>query len=142
MLVMQKKRLLKLARFLREYVRDRWFKLDHWAEKGFKEKQCGTTACGLGWATVCFPRSGLKLDDLENWENFHNVIYKVGDKEYTDFKAGQKFFGLTPEQSSYLFDPYCYRPDHRGRRSVASRIEKLVENNGKLSDKMLKKIRG
>ena len=56
-----KEKLLKLAKFLEEEVQDPWFDLDKWATKGFTEKQCGSTACAVGWATACFPDSGLHL---------------------------------------------------------------------------------
>ena len=47
-----KEKLLKLAKFLEEYVKDDWFNLDTWSTEGFQKEQCGSVACALGWASA------------------------------------------------------------------------------------------
>ena len=84
---MQAKKLLKLADGLEELIPKRnwkkYFDLDSWAEAGWEQKVCGTTACAMGWATVIFPRSKLKLVKADShWEAFpamaviHTDIHK------------------------------------------------------------------
>lgn len=123
---MEKARLLKLAKFLREYVKSNWFNLSVWAEDGFVEKKCGTAACALGWAPSCFPRSGLKLMGK------YNLIPEYNGHD--GIEAGEAFFGLSSGEARYLFDPTCYPKSHRGRLYVAKRIESFVKTNGKNCD--------
>ncbi len=114
-----KEKLLKLARFLIEEVKPEWFDLSNWADKGFSQKKCGTTACAAGWATVCFPRSGLKLRSGS-----------LGSLEYRDelgFAAAMAFFGITRDEAYYLFDPVSYESPHNKRRNVAKRLREVAK---------------
>lgn len=119
---MKKAKLRKLAKFLRENVKDSWFDLDHWAEAGFEEKECGTTACAGGWATQAFPRSGLRLV----YDEYDHGLLEVEYKGEKGFDALASFFDISLSDSERLFFSGSYPPDHRGRRSVARAIERFI----------------
>lgn len=142
-----KKRLLKLADFLYNNVSTRNFDLasytdypsckyredndDVWSDlnpdklaSGLKNKDCGTTACALGWSPIVFPRQ-LKYDCGGMPAVKDEKRYGYGDIVHT-------FFGVHDGGFSYLFVPEAYRPGHRGPKSVANRIRKYVESNGQV----------
>jgi len=102
------KRLLKLADFLEKLPRKR-FGYDTWISspedllaKGTEDdlKNCGTTACALGWACVMpeFRRLGLRMVDFE----------PCTQTSACPLGAAQEIFGLTLDESSYLFVPNNY----------------------------------
>jgi hypothetical protein len=78
----QKQRLLKLAEFLRTKITDSQFDMFDWA---YGRGGCMTAGCALGWATVCFPNSGLRLvdqgyddeKDIENFTVWYDSNYEV-----------------------------------------------------------------
>lgn len=82
---------------------------------------CNTAACALGWATAFFPRSKLKVVE-------GSVIWE--DDTY-DYCAGAKMFGITYDQSIYLFSPLEYDESKITPKMVAARIEKLVKKTEK-----------
>lgn len=126
-----KRKLLKLADFLKTKVQSKWFNLDYWATAGFAEKECGTTACAVGWATVCFPRSGLRLvdddGDDDGWADDIDIKYTYRGEEFEGIDAAGKFFGIDDSTASYLFLPESYPEKRRGRKSVINRIREVVE---------------
>lgn len=122
-----KKKLLKLADFLAKKVKPSWFDIYSFASKGFTEKKCGTTACACGWATVCFPRSGLQLVDDTCDDAYAFLSYK-GEE---DFVAAAKFFGITIDQSVFLFQP-SYDENSDSKKGTINRIRKFVKNNGEI----------
>lgn len=124
---LNKRRLLKLADFLEHEVKPHWFDLLSFASEGFLKRECGSTACALGWAPTCFPRSGLSLN-----QSFPAFRYtpKGGGRRHGGYAAAEVFFGLSDEQSSYLFSPPSYEPKRRGRMAVVRRIRSFVKNNG------------
>ncbi len=120
-------KLLELARFLVEEVKSPWFDLNSWAEKGFPEKACGTTACAVGWATVCFPQCGLKL-----WRSAgaHSdslaLLYELGDETFHGIYAVRTFFGISPDEAEYLFLSYTYERRSNKRTNVAKRLKEIA----------------
>lgn len=125
------RRLLKLADFLRTIPSERFY-YGAWSvsdvgpeewKKGEKKLTCGTAACALGWATAIptFKRAGLKLVP-----GLVKLDHKDGTCE-SGFDAGASFFGITLEESDYLFSP----SDGEGNstpKQVACKIEKFVKN--------------
>lgn len=87
-----------------------------------EEPNCGTTACAVGWCPKIFPA-------YFSWsENLNSVILKIDEKEYYDFEAAKVFFGLTDDQSFYLFSPWYYKPTSRTVKHVVRRIKNVVKN--------------
>lgn len=96
------------------------FNMDHW--------KCGTAACALGSACLHKPFSdkGLKV-------HANSVTYK----HYEDYEAGEEFFGITSQESDWLFNPERYRTSKGGffvdiQRSVkpkhvARRVTMLID---------------
>lgn len=60
-------------------------------------KNCGTTACALGWATAIpsFRRAGLRVYRPTTWADI--------DTNIRNYKTAESFFGLTEQQSYDLF---------------------------------------
>ncbi len=120
-----KQKLRKLADFLDNEVKDAWFDLGYWAKKGFLEKQCGTTACAAGWATVCFPKSGLTLCPRSAYHpRSEELVVSYGRAR--GIVAVMEFFGFNGETARYLFLPSEYPHHRRGRRSVAKRLREVA----------------
>ncbi len=111
-----KEKLLALADFLENQVKDHWFDLRYWATTGFTEQECGTTACAAGWATVCFPDSGLSL--THHMAGI-NITMKYVSNGRTDFGSGavQQFFGIGDELASHLFYHHHYRYGQQNKSS-------------------------
>lgn len=126
---MRRKMLKKLARFLAHDVKDDWFYMGNWASAGFKEKKCGTTACALGWATACFPRSALKLFRGEGCENSsYDILYKDHNGiEHTDYEAAEAFFQISYGEARWLFAPDEYQRHPANRFEVAARLLKVAD---------------
>jgi len=104
---------------------------------------CGTTACALGWAGSLpeFQKEGLQLvipvrkicapDNTHTEILWAHVKYKsAGKRPMKDFKAGEAFFGLTSEQSLYLFDPIYYDRRYPLPVDVTDRIEEMLRDEG------------
>jgi len=117
------------------------FEMDHFAQVGFKEKKCGTSACALGWATTVFPKH-LRIvevtdDDYDSEVDDLNLCSTVRVQNIKtkamDFDAGEEFFGLTVYQAEYLFEPNWYDEGDRDDNddilptTVAKRIDILLE---------------
>lgn len=138
-----KERLLKLADFLYNNVSTKNFDLGTFTNyqqydkyvpkysygiipeklcKGLKNKDCGTTACALGWSPVVFSRS-LTYNSLGD-----PVLRSNGN-------SADEFFGCKDDGLfDYLFQKSSYRQGHNGPKSVAKRIRKFVED-GKIPEK-------
>lgn len=148
----QKKRLLKLAAFLRTVPR-KHFNLEviiglcktlekndkvymarskivkglNKVKKDLKPHNYCVAACAIGWMPAAFNHH-LK------WNGDGKVVfrqYKYEDCTESNFEAARKFFTINNRQSNYLFMPESYHPSKRGPCSVANRIEKFVESGGK-----------
>lgn len=149
---MRKKMLLKLAKFLREEVPVEDFFIGTWAttkvadgdlpHRHPKPGECGTVGCAIGWATVCFPRSRLRLRYpksriSDGYITTADIIYKCSDgTELMDFPAAAKAFGISYSAACWLFMPGCYNMPMASvtPQMVANRIERLVENKGQPPD--------
>jgi len=113
-----KRKLTKLANFLETKVKPKWFDLNSWAERGFQQKECGTTACAVGWATVAFKGEGLTLGIYDN------IMYEGSE----GFEAAAKFFDVDESSASYLFDPEEYPLTRQSRVWVIRRIRQVVKS--------------
>lgn len=139
-----KKRLLKLASFLRTLPKER-FNLEvitglpkgsHAMKDeeqiveelaGFcKGKTCGSAACAIGWCPAVFPRDA-------KWETRYGGVVLKSDEWQENFGFAEEFFGLTEAQAVYLFDPSYYPCRRQGKISVANRIADFV--SGKMDEK-------
>lgn len=142
---MDKKRLLKLAKYLREVVPANRFNLNFWVNTDnsilYKDKKplkqlkcndnvCGYAGCAAGWACSIFKNLELRKHS-DKWlltlSDYY--VYNKKTKEY-GYKALADFFNITESCAEYLFSPFRYPKDHRGKISVAKRIERFVETNG------------
>ena len=121
-------KLLRLADFLQNDVKDDWFNLNHFADWGFNEKKCGTTACALGWASQVPEWQGVITLVESKLIGEVNVCYN----DYRNFDAGEKFFDIDDEACSYLFYPAKYVDT--GKQAVIDRILFFVKNEGKIMD--------
>lgn len=64
MKIFQKKRLLKLADFLSRRVPEKHFHMGRWGMSGnlsLRPRECNTSGCALGWATVLFKHQGYTM---------------------------------------------------------------------------------
>ena len=115
---MRRDRIEELARFLLNRVPDEHFDLGAWGRKGFAEHECGTAACALGWATVCFPGDGLRMDYSEASARGGTVLYgnEVG------FAAAKSFFEIPLDHATRLL------ATPGSREEVARRLLEYVEN--------------
>lgn len=81
-----------------------------------KDIKCGSTACALGWAASIpeFMKQGLGLYVDGDRLNFSSsvdgeVVFITADGEkYMNYKAGEKFFGITYDEAEWLFSPDSY----------------------------------
>jgi len=103
------RRLLKLADLLTNLPPKRF---DYYAWvglgwKGARDLSCGTTACALGWATT------IREWNLELLQTKHHDcvvtrgrrLGKYDEDLETSIAAGAEAFGLTTDESLYLFTP-------------------------------------
>jgi hypothetical protein len=90
---------------------------------------CDTFACALGLACLdpSFQTEGLGFI-LEHQGFSQSAMVPQFDGE-THFEAGAKFFGISNENSSYLFDPENYDDtpkEAEGELFVAQRVDDLI----------------
>ena len=131
------RRLLKLADYLRK-VKKRDFNMSHWSgppnpwDSGVN---CGTTACAMGYAChiPSFKRAGLKLVPYPGTLGERGECYPAFDGA-NEFDAAAKFFGISHQEASYLFNPMEYCGYGSGRvknitpQIVAKRIRHYVRD--------------
>ena len=136
---MNVERLKTLSKFLRTIPR-KLFKMDNWVttEKPENvvnhihkptETECGFAACAMGWACQIksFRRIGLKLTP---GNIFNEVLYPAFDS-VTGFRAAERFFGLTCEESHALFHLWDYPTNNITSIQVANKIDKLIKTHAK-----------
>jgi hypothetical protein len=149
---MKKKRLLKLAKLLREDAANKKgarFDLCRWAAPAYTDFfpeeptelpkiDCNTSACAMGLAVLsgAFKRAGLGALYYERSSGIamEPVINDKDGREHSGFDAAQVLFGITFHEANYLFGPVFYplgkRKEATGERYVAKRIECFVEEGG------------
>ena len=103
------RRLLKLAAFL-DTVPPSRFDYNQWVGedwRGDPALSCGTSACALGWATTMptFRRLGLALRRVHGLGTAEVVMPRVRVPRTFDrsFTTGAKLFGISYDESRYLF---------------------------------------
>ena len=131
------KRLLKLAKFLKDEVKQNMFDLSivrvdcktQEAKKcyGLRRNHCGTVACAMGWAVSIpsFRRAGLELktsrfDDGIQWSELSYL-------SFDNFQASAKFFGITFGEADELFNP---QEGYETKGHVIKRIRQIVAKYG------------
>ncbi len=124
-----KNRLTKLADFLAKKVKPGWFNLSSWATRGFLEKECGTTACAAGWATVAFPNQGLELRKRYSDRSILDLTFlpRTGRRITDPFQAAAVFFDIPEPVAQYIFCPSDYDFEKRTKRYVIARIRRVVK---------------
>ena len=120
-------RLEKLAHFLEHDVRAEEFDMGTWGQRGFWEHACGTAACAMGWATVCFPGEGLRMVFPKASEWTGSVIYDGA----SGFEAAARFFEIPFDHALRLFGT-------RGSPgAVAERLLEYIGDPGGLYRRLL-----
>jgi len=115
---MNRRRLRKLAKFLKESVPKKRFKMSAWGDEGFAKNKCSTSACALGWATLCFPRSGLTM-------RYHGGDLEIKYQGRRGTGAAGLFFGLSSDRACSIFlGPDCTP------KQKAKQIERLLLEPG------------
>lgn len=124
---MNTERLLILADFL-ETVPPYLFDMDRFGRFKNEKRDCGSTACALGWATTIpsfnkegFVAIGMILSPY--WERRYSAMPYYHDRE--GFAAAEKFFDLDYRTTQELFGgsgTNYYTPNH-----VAKRIRDVVK---------------
>ena len=120
-------RLIFLANFLDTVPKSR-FDLDSWrsttneiSDRQFLSKNCGTTACAVGWACTLpqFQALGLKFRQ-------YPVLSRKGKPDKGGWDAVEEFFDIKQTESAYLFLASRYEESESGPSDVAARISKFV----------------
>lgn len=115
---LRKDRLRKLANFLENKVKPLWFNIEHFTSEGFPKRECGSSACAIGWTPAAFPKSGFGMN------KFGEVLYK----RKSGFSAARLFYGLDIKESHWLFVGASYPFGKRGRMAVVRRIRRFVKD--------------
>lgn len=114
----QTARLQTLSRELRK-VPPESFNINCWADGNPQKLGCGTAGCALGWCVKIFP------DDWRFMDDFEPILASANAKGA--FSDAEKFFGLTYEQSRWLFSAFRYRcPSGTTGSDVADRIDQIL----------------
>lgn len=135
----ENQRLLKLADYLENNVKDERFDLEVIAITETCElpsqTSCGTAACAIGHMPQIFPRlckySEIDLELCKDEYGPGNPYWlEVEGKgelsNLNDFKLAEELFGINEYEALYLFMPDSYNI-RKGRKTVAKRIRKFVE---------------
>lgn len=110
-------RLLAVARKLRSIRREQFY-FGNWASpewQGKPDLSCGTTACGLGWATTI---PSLRKAGLRIVRRAGGHIPVLGDHvPHYGTDAAAELFGITFYEAAFLFLPEIYNDE--GEKSPA-----------------------
>lgn len=135
-------RLIKVAELL-EGLKKAQFRFNHYVGEDWQGKpdlSCGTTACAFGWATTIpsLRRLGLRLVPGNTFDTGYpalkehlNSLSYIGE-EAIDLAAA-KIFGLTAEETAFLFIPGDVHRGYSGldcdatAKQVAKHIRKFVK---------------
>lgn len=119
-----------------------------------KEKECGFAACSMGWATKLFRSLKLEYptaDTFDEWHNYYGGTRKEYREEYLPdfyaqadteimiidhegfkhlgFEAAEVFFGITQDETRYLFSHKRYKnSDSVTPQQAGKRILEFVED--------------
>ena len=117
---MNTSRLKTLAKYL-DTVPEETFNLNHWS--------CGTQACAIGHACSIpsFRKLGLRLSKGIPGQ-VHHTPFPVF-KDANSWRAVNKFFGLTFDQSGHLFGAQSYEVGKGTAKNVAARIRRLSSSH-------------
>lgn len=136
------RRLLKLAAFLEKLPRKRFY-YGSWVGEDWKGKadlSCGTTACALGWATTIpeFRKLGLRLRPLALAEEPAQGVVSLAsqkasevDRDDDPILAALKVFGLSEDETDYLFQPrrmlgWSMLPESPNEYATAKQVAKHI----------------
>ncbi len=138
-------RMLSLADFLDNLQPGR-FKFSSWVGGdwgGLPDLSCGTTACGLGWASAMpeFQALGLVLSNkVVVWAPSSVPIHpRLKDDDTRDFfhataHATEVIFGITMEETEFLFTPTENVNDEEGAVDPEDMLDPEDEgDDGRLS---------
>lgn len=141
-------RLLTLADFLETELVSRRFDYSRWVDLNWDGSSellsCNTTACALGWATAIpeFQELGLRLFQAKGRVSTFGVVgladhppTNTNEPWATVCHATKEVFGLTEEQTKFLFCPEeMGYPEYTGKlppeataSQVAAHIRKFVQ---------------
>lgn len=106
------------------------FNIGTWQTKN----ACGTAACALGSAALFppFAKKGLKLECYREGYGGEK-IFSIKYKNFSQYRAGSEFFGISEEESRYLFNPMAYEDYYMARLSrlssddVHNRVEEIIK---------------
>lgn len=129
---MNKKKLLKLAAFLRT-IPTKKFDMDHWSKTPeINATTCGTAACACGWGTTIFKRykNPLKLVLEEDYPGY-NPVPIIACGEERGFDAAATFFEISNNEANYLFWSGDYPSVKITPKMVAKRIKQFVKKGGR-----------
>lgn len=125
---MNKRRLLKLAEFLETKVPREHFNMAVIAKGKCDLSTCGSAGCAIGWLPACFPKSDLKLVDIDGmiWLRSEGI-------EGTDFSVAAEFLSIDKDSASFLFSnigPFGDTRNDESPAEVAARIRNFVKQGG------------
>lgn len=137
-----KRRLLKLAAFLRTLPRKQ-FDYSWWVTEvgeklqktGRPEIGCGTVACALGWAPAVIRNIKLRIvpESTFGTGRFLSFEFSVdGEDCPTALCAAKMAFQITGKQAEFLFtaSDYNWALKNATPKQVAARIERFVKQEG------------
>lgn len=111
---------------------ERWFDAGNTKLKqpSLESEGCGTSACALGWATVAFPRSGLKIylnpcNGSCGNKSCEIVDERVMLEDAEGFDAARIFFDITQTESRDLFSSHMNEKEN-SVKEVVSRLRRFV----------------
>lgn len=121
-----KNRLLRLAEFLEKLPREKFDLSFFTGADGLDDAPgpgCGTAGCAIGWMPNAFPRDCKYVED-----SFGGITITSMDGSKDHFNLAEDFFGLSRNESSYLFTTDYYKRGRRGPKSVAKRLREFAAN--------------
>jgi hypothetical protein len=146
---MNARRLLKLADFLAALPREKFDFSQIVEQKGKPMLQalkagktrCGTVGCAIGWMPAVFPRHLKWGEDFRGSGTYLGVYFRNSDPESfsgepIDFQVAEQFFGITEDETQWLFLPDYYSgerdadnglSDSATPKAVARHIRKFVQ---------------
>lgn len=122
------RRLRKASNWIEERVEDEWFDMRYWwhqagvpseiaAIRAWRNHECGTAACFVGWAPAIFPR----LVTLSS----RSANLKIGEGRYRyPLDAARELFDLSEDQACDLFLP---KTGNLKRCQVIRNVRKLCD---------------